>query len=240
MTLSSKIRARLARLPQTIRIRLYMLTRYKELPLNEDWGFSRGVPIDRYYIEKFLSENGNCISGHVLSVGDDSYARKFNSTDIVSDILHINEVPGATIVGDLTNAPHIPDEQFDCFLFIQTLQLIYDFRAALQTIYRIMKPGGAVLATFPGITPLKDEEWNESWYWNYTYQSARRLFCEFFPESNLTITVNGNALAATAFVDGLATKDLPRHALDRKDPRFPLIITVKAVKPGTKMQDSVG
>ncbi len=49
--------------------------------------------------------------------------------------------PQATIVGDLADAPHIPDDSFDCAIVTQTLQFVYDVRAAFATLHRILAPG---------------------------------------------------------------------------------------------------
>ncbi len=201
-------------------------------PIGADWGFNRGQPIDRYYIENFLASQSSTIKGRVLAIGDDHYTRVFGSEFVTqSDVLHVENNPNATIVADLTDAPQIAADTFDCFLLVQTLQLIYDVRAALQTTYRILKPGGTVLATFPGITPLKDEEWNDTWYWNFTARSAQRLFEEVFPTENIRIESRGNVLAATAFLQGLASQEIPLQKLDEADPRFPVILTVEAMKP---------
>src|SRR3990167_2232253 len=124
-------------------------------PVSNHWGSDRGLPVDRYYIEKFLASNTKYIMGNVLEVGDDSYTRKFGREKIIqSNILNLLEEsnPNTTIIADITSAPHIPSDNFDCIIFTQTLQLIYDFRSAIQTLYRILKPGGVLLATFPGIS----------------------------------------------------------------------------------------
>lgn len=200
-------------------------------PLNREWGFDRGKPIDRYYIETFLQSNREAIRGRVLSVGDDFYARSFGREISQSDVLHVNEAPNATIVGDLTDAPQIPGDAFDCFLLVQTLQLIYDLHAAVATSYRVLKPGGVVLATLPGITPYKDGEWNDSWSWNFTKSSAGILFREIFPAEHVTVRAFGNVLAATAFLHGIGVPDLSEGELDYLDPAYEVTITVKAKKP---------
>jgi hypothetical protein len=41
-------------------------------PISSDWGFERGLPIDRYYIEQFLAEHSSDIRGHVLEIMDDT------------------------------------------------------------------------------------------------------------------------------------------------------------------------
>src|SRR5262249_42619236 len=72
-------------------------------PFSRLWGTERCLPIDRYYIEKFLSERSRDISGHVLEIGDNRYTRKFGSNKVDrSDVLHIAGNPQSTIVADLT------------------------------------------------------------------------------------------------------------------------------------------
>ena len=99
-------------------------------PISNCFGRDRGLPIDRYYIEHFLSNNISDIRVHILEVGGDSYTRKFRGDRVTkSDILHI--VKGnlkATIIADLTCAGHIPSDTFDCIIFTQTLQMIYEQR----------------------------------------------------------------------------------------------------------------
>ena len=72
-------------------------------PVSRYWGYDRGQPIDRYYIEKFLAANAEHIRGRVLEIGDKSYTRQYGGEHVtVSDVLHVIEGnPAATIVGDL-------------------------------------------------------------------------------------------------------------------------------------------
>src|SRR5215813_4804398 len=85
-------------------------------PVSRVYGFDRGFPIDRYYIEGFLSDYSADILGHVLEIGDNTYTRKFGGDRVTrSDVLHaIEGNPKATMVADLTCAEHIPSGTFDC------------------------------------------------------------------------------------------------------------------------------
>src|SRR5947208_3646362 len=91
------VRQRLIRaLPRRLRSRLHRLrnkfrpalgsVRFGDLgsvrPISFYFGFDRGTPIDRYYIEKFLSTQATHIRGRVLEVGDDSYSRRFGKLQI--------------------------------------------------------------------------------------------------------------------------------------------------------------
>jgi SAM-dependent methyltransferase len=203
-------------------------------PISRNWGFDRGRPVDRYYIESFLARHADDIRGQVLEIGDNSYTREFGRNRVAkSDVLHVTEGnPQATIVADLTGAPQIPSGSFDCVILTQTLQLIYDVQAAIQTLYRILRPRGVLLATFPGISHTGDRDWGNDWCWNFTTASARRLFEEAFPATGVKVEAFGNVLAATSFLYGLAEEELTREELDYHEPGYAVTIAVKASKPG--------
>jgi glycosyltransferase involved in cell wall biosynthesis/peptidoglycan/xylan/chitin deacetylase (PgdA/CDA1 family) len=201
-------------------------------PISTNWGFERGQPVDRYYIERFLERSAADVRGHVLEIEDRAYTIRYGADRVTeSAVLHVTEGnPRATVVGDLVSADHIPSDNFDCVILTQVLQLIYDTRAALRTLHRILKPGGVLLATFPGITRISHVEWEGSWYWSFTTASARRLFEETFPGADTRITAHGNVLVATAFLQGLAAGELTPAELAHHDPDYELLIAVRAVK----------
>ena len=201
-------------------------------PVSDVFGYDRGAPIDRYYIEQFLSRNSEDIHGRVLEIGDNTYTARFGGERVSnSDVLHISkDAPGATIVADLTSASHIPSDRFDCIIFTQTLHLIFDVRAAIRTLHRILKPGGVLLATFPGISQIDRGRWKKQWYWSFTTYSARLLFEEAFPHEKLSIQSYGNVLSAVSFLEGLAQSELSRAELDYDDPQFQVLISLRAVK----------
>lgn len=217
--------------PRVGRVRFGSLRRLT--PISQVFGFDRGLPIDRHYIERFLSAHASDIRGDVLEIGDDTYTRRFGGERVSKrDVLHISAGnPNATIVGDLSCAEHILSDSFDCVVLTQTLHLIYDVRAALKTLYRILKPGGVLLATFPGISQISNDRWRESWCWAFTHVSARRLFEEMFPAANVRVEVSGNVLAAIAFLHGLAAEELRQDELEYRDSNYEVSIMVRAVKP---------
>lgn len=202
-----------------------------------DLGFDRGLCIDRYYIEQFLSAHARDVRGQVLEVGEDTYTRRLGGERVTrSDVLHKMESnPDATIVADLTCADHIAQDTFDCIILTQTLQYIYDLPAAVRTIYRILKPGGVVLSTFPGIAYISRydlEHWGE--YWRLTSQAANRLFGEVFSPGNVEAQAYGNLLISLGFLCGLPAEGFGQEELDYRHPDFEVLITVRAVKPGER------
>jgi SAM-dependent methyltransferase len=224
---------RLTRWPAVGMVRFGNLRRVT--PISRQFGLDRGQAIDRYYIETFLSRYAADIGGHVLEIGDDRYTRKFGAERVTrSDVLHLHPGnPNSTVVADLADAGHIPADSFDCIIFTQTLQFIYDLRGALNNLHRILKPGGRVLATLPGISQISRydmDRWGD--FWRFTSLSARRLFEESFSPGDITVQAYGNVLAAVALLEGLALEELKREELDQSDRDYELLISVRAVKGG--------
>lgn len=202
-------------------------------PISLVFGFDRGTPLRRFFIEKFLEEYAADIQGCVLEVGEDTYTSRYGGNRVLkSEVLHVTQGnPKATIVADLTSADFISSDSFDCIILIQTLQCIWDIRAAVRTLYRILKPGGVILLSLPGITQASRydmDRWGD--YWRFTTQSAHRLFEEIFRPENLKIVAYGNVLVASASLYGLAVEDLRPEELDFSDPDYQVLITVRAYK----------
>jgi SAM-dependent methyltransferase len=168
----------------------------------------------------------------VLEISSDVYTVRFGQGVTQSDVLHV--IPGnpkATIVADLTRGDGLPECRFDCVILTQTLQYIYDVSAAIRTVHRILRPGGVVLCTVPGITQISvydNSRWGE--YWRFTSLSINRLFQACFPPDSVQVRAHGNVLAAIAFLQGLVVEDVTAGELDFHDPEYELIITIRAVR----------
>jgi SAM-dependent methyltransferase len=211
-------------------------------PVSRIFGFDRGLPIDRYYIEGFLSANRSDIRGRVLEISENKYTGMFGDDRVrQSDVLHVCEGnPDATIITDLTSASAISSDSFDTVIITQTLHLIYELRPTIRTLHRILKPGGTVLATLPGISQISRydmDRWGDCW--RFTTFSARKLFEEVFTPADINIECYGNVLAANGFLHGLAVEDLRSEELEYKDHDYELLIGVRAVK-GEDNEDNRG
>lgn len=203
-------------------------------PFSRSWGFDRGGPVDRYYIERFLASHATDIRGRTLEIANRAYTERFGTDVATSEVLHVEAGnPQATIVGDLADGAGLPGDAFDCFVLTQTLQSIYDVRAAVRTVHRILAPGGVVLATVPGISQILHPDF-DMWgdYWRFTTLAMERLFTEAgFAANDLEVRAHGNVLAATAFLYGLASRELTSAELDADDgANYQLLITVRGVK----------
>lgn len=205
-------------------------------PIAPIWPARHDRPVDRVYIEDFVARHAADIQGEVLEVGGLEYTGRFGGDRVTgSSILHspIGAGPLVTYAADLVEAPEIPSDHFDCIVLPQTLLFIYDVAAAVRTLHRILRPGGVVLVTVPGITQIvPDDQARWGQYWSFTIQSLERLFGDVFGPEHSEIESRGNVKTTVSLLHGLATADLRSADFDDDDPNFPLILTVRGVKAG--------
>jgi hypothetical protein len=196
-------------------------------PVSPVFGLDRGTPVDRYYIERFLTSHRSLIRGRVLEIGDATYTRRFGGDRVrESHVLHAVEGnPEATLVGSLESGEGIPVSTFDCIVLTQTLHVIFDVRNALVTTRRALCPGGILLATVPGISQISRydmDRWGD--YWRFTSLALGRLLDEVFGTGTSGIESFGNVLAATALLHGIAADELTAGELDHRDPDYELVL----------------
>jgi SAM-dependent methyltransferase len=199
-------------------------------PVSGHWGYDRGQPIDRWYIEAFLDAHRDDVRGDTLEVKSDTYVRRYGK-DLGE--VHVLDVDGAnaaaTVIGDLGGEPPLPAASLDCFVLTQTLQYVWDLGAAVRNACDMLRPGGVLLATVPAVARVSHEVDFDD-YWRFTVDSARRLLAPSFGDENVTVVSRGNLVAANAFLAGLAASELSARELDDDDERFPVLVTARAVR----------
>ena len=202
-------------------------------PISSTWGFDRGVPVDRFYIDRFMRSHERDVRGRVLEIANPAMTRRYGGDRVTrSDVLHPVAAPApVTLVGDLATGDGIPEAAFDCAIVTQTLLLVYDVQAAIRTLGRILAPGGVALVTVPGITKISREDMDQ-WgqFWSFTSASLRRLFNESFDSERVSIEAYGNVLAATAFLHGLSADELTEDELLHRDRDFEVLLAVRAAR----------
>jgi peptidoglycan/xylan/chitin deacetylase (PgdA/CDA1 family) len=211
-------------------------------PVSHDWGYDRGTPVDRPYIEQFLADHAADVRGIVLEVQESNYTRRFGGDRVVrSDVVDVNTAnPGATVIADLRDARTIADDTYDCFVFTQTIHVIDDMRAVLRECFRVLKPGGVLLLTLPSTSRVCLEYGRDGDFWRVTEAGARRLCSEAFPEGQIATRAYGNALTSSAFLFGLAAQELSDAEFEAFDPYHAMVIGVRATKPDTAAARACG
>ena len=204
-------------------------------PVSHAFGFDRGTPIDRFYIEEFLKTNQSLIKGNVLEIAESTYSKKFGSNVTSFEVLHYAaKNNNATIIGDLTKTETLPENKIDCFICTQTLNFIYDFKAAIKGSFHLLKPGGVMLCTVAGLCQVSRydmDRWGD--YWRFTTKSIQQSFEEAFG-NNVKVTAYGNVLSATALLQGITVEELTREELLFRDDDYQVVITIVATKPSNQ------
>ena len=222
--LRSVVPIRVRGIPERAR---WLMTR----PLSDTWGFDRGTPVDRYYIEHFLERHARDIRGRVLEMKSSVYTKRFGTGVHTADVLDIDASNAdATIIADLSATATLPESRFDCFILTQTLQFIFEVESAIASAHRLLSPGGTLLVTVPCVSRVAPRYGQDTDYWRFTPASCRRLFASAFGAEHVEVEPLGNVAAAVAFLRGAAVEEIPRRVLDANDPDFPVVIAVRAVK----------
>jgi SAM-dependent methyltransferase len=195
-----------------------------------DFGYSRGTPIDRYYIDRFIREFGSRIAGDVLEFGDDQYSRQYAGSIRRSVVLG-GPVRGVECYqADLTQpTTYAGIGTFDCIIATQVLNFIFDIHSAVDGIWSLLKPGGCALisvASYCQVSVHDATRWGD--YWRLSPQAIAKLLEGRF--SSVTIRPHGNLTAAIGMLRGLCAEDLSKTDLDTEDTPYPIVIAALAEK----------
>lgn len=203
-------------------------------PISRSFGFDRGVPVDRYYIEKFLKENASYIKGNVLEVAEREYTLKYGVDVKKSYTMHIYNAEGEdNIVANLETGEGVAEGMIDCFILTQTLPFIFDVKKAAENVVKFLRKGGTALVTVSGITQISRydmERWGH--YWSFTTASMKKLFEGCRDVESVDIKAYGNVKSAASGLYGLSVEDLTQKDLEYQDEDYQQIITAVVKKCG--------
>lgn len=201
-------------------------------PVSRVFGLDRGTSIVRHYIDDFLRANQKLLAGRILEIAEPRYAKALAASDAKIDVLFPRAGhPDVTVIGDLATGVGIPLGAFDAIILTQVLPQIYAIKEAIGVVHRALKPGGVVLATFPGVAQVSRfdmDRWGD--YWRVTDLAARRLFEESFAAPSIVVNTYGNVLSAIAALSGASAEELTQLELAHRDPDYPVLVGVMARK----------
>jgi SAM-dependent methyltransferase len=199
-------------------------------PLSVFWGEDRGLPVVRYYAERFLEQHASRVRGRCLEFQEDKYTTRLGGEAVSSlDILHVDASnPRATIVADLTQPNDVRSDSFDCVVCTFVLHVIQDVERCVRELRRILAPGGTLLVAVPHIS-MCDQRYGE--IWRFTPEGLARILGDVFGEEGVEVSAYGNSLVSAGQLRGLVTDEFTPAELDHHDPRFALIVCAAATKP---------
>ena len=209
-------------------LRGYGLPRWGNLrrttPFSATYGFERGLPIDRYYLAKFMAAHRQLITGDVLEIQNSSYTERYGHDLTRADSFDMEPRFTPTYLCDFAHCERvIPSDSYDCLLLQNTLTHFRELDLCLAQALRVVRPGGTILASAAGLLPLTGDVPD---YWRMSPHGWRERLGAAWPGSTIEVAGHGNCLAAVAAQLGLAVGELTDAELDVNDPRYPVLTTV--------------
>ncbi|MBL6280170.1 methyltransferase domain-containing protein [Micromonospora fiedleri] len=196
-------------------------------PLSDCYGYDRGTPVDRLYIDVFLTHHRELVHGDAAEIKDDTYLRRYGADRLTSTtIIDIDPTNvRVTLQADLTAPGSLPPAAFDCLILTQTLQLLSDPTAALSTCHSALRPGGTLLLTVPSLARISPSG-GPADRWRFTPAGLRHLFTAW--PGPTQVTGYGNLRTCLAALLGEAAEELTETERTHHDPRFPLLAAATA------------
>jgi SAM-dependent methyltransferase len=198
----------------------------KSVPLCPYFGFSRGTPIDRYYLSQFVKEIRQEVRGSTLEIGGDTNSRvAYGFSEAAAyRTLDIDEDARADIVADVHSPTACAEESFDSIVLFNVLEHCRRPWVAVDNIHKWLRVGGKVFCMVPAVQRMhrlpKD-------YWRFMPDALETLFEKF---GNLNLGTYGNLLASAACLAGLSAEELTVADLNHRDSRYPVAICLVAEK----------
>lgn len=191
-------------------------------PISDCYGYDRGTPVDRIYIEDFLDRHRADIYGHGAEIKTDDYLRRFGRDQLrLATVIDIDPHNlDAHLCADLSQLHSLPGETFDCIVLTHTLQLLADPTLALANCHQALRPGGALLVTVPCLSRISPSNRAQD-RWRFTPIGLWEVFSIW--DGPVTVSGHGNLRVCLAALLGETAEDLTPVELEHHDPDFPLV-----------------
>lgn len=198
----------------------------KTMPICNTFGLTRGTPIDRYYLSKFIGEIRSEITGEIIEIGgipkdQDFYQIKSQNS---YKILNLEPGLGIDIVGDVHDSTVVESESVDSIIIFNVLEHCYAPWIAVQNIYKWLKVGGKCFAMVPNAVRVHATPAD---YWRPLPDGIKYLFRDF---SQQKLYVYGNPITVIASYHGIATEELNQEELNTFHPDYPVATCIVAQK----------
>ncbi|MBW4562901.1 MAG: class I SAM-dependent methyltransferase [Mojavia pulchra JT2-VF2] len=195
-------------------------------PLCPVFGFTRGTPIDRYYLGQFIREIRHQVAGTVLELGGIVENRELYQFSHVTEYqtLDVAPRPGVTQVGDVHDLAAIAPESLDAIVVFNVLEHCHNPWVVIHNIYSWLKVGGQCFCLVPSAQRLHDMPGD---YWRPLPDGMKQLFQDF---SQQKLYVYGNPLTVVASFMAISAEELLSHELDNFHPDYPVVTCMVARK----------
>ncbi|MDX2272472.1 MAG: methyltransferase domain-containing protein [Cyanobacteriota bacterium] len=196
------------------------------VPLCHVTGFTRGTPVDRYYLQKFVEATRTQVKGDVLEIGGvpkDRESYQFQQTHTYR-ILNIEPGVGVDLVGDAHEADLLPQGSLDSVIIFNVLEHCHSPWLVVHNIYNWLRVGGKCFCMVPTAQRIHARPGD---YWRPLPEGLAFLFRDF---THHTLYVYGNPLTVVASFHGIASEELSQDELNEFHPDYPVCTCIVAEK----------
>lgn len=193
-------------------------------PLCPFFGFLRGTPIDRHYLDAFVREFRSRIVGRTLEIGGTPETRTRHRLTRVTRFLTVDADPAsqANYVGDVHTSTLFPRARFDTILAFNVLEHCRDPGRVVRNVRAWLKPGGAFLCMVPNAQRIHQVPKD---YWRPLPDALEFLTREF---GERQFRMYGNLTTTIASLAGASFEDVPPSYFQWHDERYPVATCVVA------------
>ncbi len=157
--------------------------------------------VRRYFVDQFFYSHSSLITNKskVIDIGGKRSHKRgtFNIDDICSNVTYVN-IDSSTnpdIEAGAEKIP-VPNESFDIALMGELLEHVPDPKLVLSEAYRVIRPGGKIIATTPFIFPIHADPYDFGRYTNIFWEKI----ATDIGFKNIEIQTQGTFFAVTALM----------------------------------------
>jgi SAM-dependent methyltransferase len=195
-------------------------------PLCPDYGYSRGTPIDRFYLGQFVAEIRDLVLGATLEIG----GRRTNKdrygfgrvTEYVT--MDIHKHAQVDVIGDAHHSETHPPERFNSIVLFNVLEHCQEPWIVVNNLYRWLKVGGLAFCVVPNAQRVHGDPKD---YWRILPDAFSSLFKRF---AIIKLKTYGNLLTVHSSLSGIAAEELTPESLEANNSDYPVMTCIVAQK----------
>ena len=199
-------------------------TMRRRFAICEWFGFSRGAPVDRYYLDRFVAEIRERVVGEVLEIGGRSANRELYGFPNVTryQTLDMRPGPGVDIVGDAHDPAIHPPDSVDSIVAFNVLEHCEQPWKVVENMRLWLRRGGWAFCMVPNAQRIHAMPRD---YWRALPEAVQWMFRDF---STREIRQYGNPTTVIAAYLGIAAEELSRDELDEIHLDYPVATCISA------------
>lgn len=195
-------------------------------PFCAEFGFSRGTPIDRYYLNLFVAEICDQLHGDVVEIGGKNHNKNSYGFSRVFRYRGLNLIasPGVELIGDAAQSQCLPPSSLDGLVAFNVLEHTPRPWQIVNNMRLWLREGGVACCMVPNAQRLHKMPED---YWRPLPAALMEMFTGW---SERRLYQYGNPVSTVASLMGIAAEELEEAELIDYHPDYPVASCIFARK----------